>query len=106
MFTMSVIDRYSSRCVLIEFFDPPLDMSLRYYMKISNVLKTCSSCVGMCIALGKKFLDKGIDETDLEIIPLLKKNCHREIHPRVLMSYGILLWFCLQVCTSLISEQR
>ena len=64
-------------------------------MLISSALKTSSSCVGMCISLGKSFFD-GIDKVDSEILPNLRKIA-KDLHPRVLLSYGMLFWFCMEV---------
>ncbi len=66
-------------------------------MKLSGVLEGCSASVGMCIALGKNFFEKGIDEVDTTIMPHLEGIAEQHIHPRVLLSYGILLWFSMQV---------
>ena len=89
--------RYSSRCILVEFFDPPIVMGVREYMKFTALLKNCSSCVGVCIGLAKKFFDTGIDEVDQHIIPKLQSMVKEVIHPRVMLSYAMLLWFSLQV---------
>jgi hypothetical protein len=82
--------------VLIEFFDPPLELSLGDSIKLSAALKECSSCAGVCIALGKEFFECGIDDIDSNIMPLIKRSA-KNVHPRILLSYSILLWFCLEV---------
>lgn len=72
-------------------------MSMNNYLKITSVLKSVSSAVGFCIALGKKFFESGVHEIDNDIMPFFKSKADATIHPRVLPSYGMLLWFSLQV---------
>ena len=64
-------------------------------METTQMLSKCSCCAGLCIALGKRFFDSGIDDIDGKLLPLLKGKANANVHPRVLPSYGMLLWFTL-----------
>ena len=82
---------------MIEFFDPPLRMTLRQHMNLVEKQESCSSCVGFCVALGKRFFSDGIDEVDESLVPLIEERVGNQVLPRVLPNYAILLWFALQV---------
>ena len=82
--------------LLIEFFEPPISMSLGDYMKISDTMSEISSSAGFCVSLGKKFFSEGVHNIDEEIVPLLSESSYG-IHPRLVPSYSMLYWFTLQV---------
>ena len=52
----------------------------------------------MFIAMGKLFFDSGTTEIDSQIMPEIRKIGN--LHPRIMLSYGMLLWFSLQVLNS------
>ena len=77
---------------MVEFLNPPIGMSV---YRSSKTLE--NSCVYFCISLGKLFFSEGVREVDEEILPMFTAMVDKGISPRVLPSYGILLWFSLQV---------
>lgn len=90
--------RYLSRCLLIKFDDTPLTMSTQQHLQLVQLLEKCSSCVGFCIALGSRFFEEGgIAEVDNDIKPWLSSKSCGALHPRVVLSYSILMWFMRQV---------
>lgn len=82
---------------MVEFLNPPIGMSVSQYIDLVKLWKVCNSCVGFCISLGKLFFSEGVREVDEEILPMFTAMVDKGISPRVLPSYGILLWFSLQV---------
>ena len=89
--------RYMSRCLLVEFQDPPLSLTLTQHMHLVELWKKCSSCIGHCIELGERFFKKGVSEVDDIIIPKLNSRAQQGISPRVIVSYAKLLWFAQEV---------
>ena len=89
--------RFMSRCLLLEFGLPCLDISLSEYVKLPDLLENASSNVGFLIGLGKKFVEQGIQEMDEDILPELRRMAGQHLLPRVLPSYAIPMWFTLQV---------
>lgn len=89
--------RYASRCLLIEFKDPPILMTTAQHMNVVELWEKCSSCIGLCIELGDRFFNVGVHEVDDTLTPLLKSRADSGISPRVIPSYAILLWFAQQV---------
>lgn len=82
---------------MIPFKLPQLSMTLSEYMSIVRLQRRAGSCVGYLIGLGKKFFSTGVSEVDTEILPLLTERAPSGVNPRVMPSYAILLWFCLEV---------
>ena len=83
---------------MIEFPGPSLDISMSNYAKLPQLIENSSSAVGYLIALGKKFIEVGIGEMDNVIIPKLRSMLSDDVViPRVLPSYGIMIWFSLEV---------
>ena len=91
-----------SRCLLLEFGLPCLDISLSRYSKLPDLLENASSNVGFIISLGKKFTEQGIQEMDEHILPQLRELAGHCLLPRVLPSYAILVWFTLQVHVTMV----
>lgn len=89
--------RYASRCLMIEFTTPALSLSLSEYIELGELWENCLTCVGFCISLGEKFFIDGIREIDEIIRPNLSSHANSNVSPRVIPSYFILYWFCLQV---------
>ena len=90
--------RYASRCMLIEFSDPPVSLSLKDYMNLVDLWKKAGSCAAFCIRLGNTFFSEGITQVDDEITPLLLDSIEKNtLSPRVLPAYSILYWFALKV---------
>lgn len=89
--------RYISRCVLIEFTSPCLNVSLLEYTKFSDLLDRALNAVAFAIGLGQRFIEAGIYEMDKDILPELKEVMGDLVLPRVLPSYAILTWFTLEV---------
>ena len=67
------------------------------YVHVTDLIKRCASAIGSIIALGKKFIDRGIGELDSYILPKLRSMLTSSVVPRVLPSYAILMWFTLEV---------
>lgn len=82
---------------MIPFSLPQLSMTLSEYMSIVRLQKKAGSCVGFLIGLGKKFFSTGLHQVDNQITPLLTERAPPGVNPRVMPSYAILLWFCLEV---------
>ncbi len=84
---------------MIEFSEPPVQLTLSDYMKLVDLWKTAGSCAGFCIRLGKLFFTEGVLEVDNEILPLLSNSIDNSntLSPRVLPSYSILYWFAKKV---------
>lgn len=82
---------------MIPFKLPQLSMSLCQYMEIVDLQRKAGTCVGYLISLGKKFFEVGVSQVDSNIIPQLKDMASPHVNPRVVPSYGILLWFSLEV---------
>ena len=94
----SYLSRYTTRCLAIPFHLPQLNLSIAQYTKIVEGQENISPSVGFFIGLGDRFFKEGgIKEVDETLIPLLKDKSASA--PRVIPSYGILMWFTLQVCT-------
>ena len=93
--------RYISRCNLIEFAPPSLDVPLVEYTKFPDMLDKASSAVAFVIGLGKHFVEEGIREMDESLLPDLKNALGAHAIPRVLPSYGILIWFTVEVRISI-----
>lgn len=82
---------------MIPFKLPQLSMTLSEYMSIVALQRKAGSCAGFLIGLGKKFFDTGVSEVDNVILPQLSALAPASVNPRVMPSYSILVWFCLQV---------
>ena len=82
--------RYTSRCVLVEFPPPCLDMPMADYVQFTGLVNKSSSAIGKMIGLGKKFIETGISELDSYILPKLRSmlSTYGSIVPRVLPSYA------------------
>ena len=91
------IHRYASRCLMVEFTEPPLQMTIAEYMGLVELWTACSSCAGLCISLGKKFFHQGVEEVDQMILPEFLSDVTGSISPRVVPSYSVLYWFAHQV---------
>ena len=91
---------YISRCVLVEFATPCIDITMANYAQLSRLLKISSSSIGEMIGLGRKFLEIRTTELNNDILPNLHRLVDASVVPRVLFSYGILLWFAKEVCNS------
>jgi hypothetical protein len=70
------------------------------YKQLSHLLKKSSGCIGEMIGLGKKFLEIGTTELDENILPTIRELIDTSVVPRVLPSYGILLWFTKEVANN------
>lgn len=79
-----------SRCNLIEFSGPCLNIPLLEYTKFPALFKKASSAIGFIIGLGEKFCDVGIQDLDNILLQELKLLIGDAI-PRVLPSYAIML---------------
>lgn len=101
-YTFILAHRYASRCLMIEFANPPVGMTIAEYMQLVELWTACSTCIGFCISLGKRFFNEGVEEVDSNILPSIASSASEEISPRVIPSYAILFWFALQVSCSLI----
>ena len=77
------IHRYASRCLMVEFTEPPLQMTIAEYMGLVELWTACSSCAGLCISLGKKFFHQGVEEVDQMILPEFLSDVAGSISPRV-----------------------
>lgn len=62
-----------------------------------------SSSIGFLIGLGKKLVQNSNVDLDEVIMPRLDQIFGDQVFPRVALSYGILLWFTLEVNTNYIS---
>ena len=89
--------RYASRCLMVEFMDPPLQITLAKYMEIVELCKACGSCAGFCVSLGKAFFHEGVEDVDERILPEFAASVAGHVSPRVLPSYSVLYWFANQV---------
>ena len=91
--------RYASRCMMVEFLEPPISLCLADYMKLVEIWNEAGSCAGFCIGLGHTFFTEGVGEVTNDIQPLLDSaiNHSNTLSPRVLPSYAILYWFALKV---------
>ena len=52
-------------------------------MDLVEVWKACSSCGGVCIALGAKFFNSGVKDVDVIIVPVISSRAAGGINPRV-----------------------
>lgn len=86
-----------SRCLLIEFSNPPLDVSVTDFEHLPELLKQSSSAIGAVISLRKRFLESGISEIGNILQPEVRKLLGGMAIPRVIVSYASLLWFTMQV---------
>ena len=68
------------------------------YAELPALMERSSSVVGLIISLGGRFIEKGIAQMDSDLLPELRKLLAGQAFPRVLPSYGILMWFTLEVC--------
>ena len=93
--------RYISRCVLIEFPPPCLDISMTSYAQLPDLIARSGSAVGSIIGLGKKFFEVGIGEVDSFVLLKVRGLLNSSIVPRVLPSYAVLIWFTLKVSNTL-----
>ena len=87
----------SSRCLLIEFQQPPLKMGLSTFIDLAESWKACSSCVGFCIGLGERFFNTGIKDVDNTLTPYIISRAADGVSPRVFPSYASLFWFAKEV---------
>lgn len=85
--------------MMIEFSEPPIQLTLTDYMNLVDLWKSAGSCAGFCISLGHLFFTEGVSQVDDVIQPLLSSSfAHANtLSPRVLPSYSILYWFALKV---------
>lgn len=60
-------------------------------------MSNSSSVIGFLIGLGKKLTESSDKEIDEVIMPKPNQILANQVFPRVALSYGILLWFTLQV---------
>ena len=56
-----------------------------------------SNAAGFLIGLGKKLMETITDDLDNSILPELHKRMGDKVLHRVLVGYGILIWFVEQV---------
>ena len=96
-YSSSLCCRYTSKCLLLEFMGPALDIPMTQYAELPELLQASSSAIGGMIGLGRKFVESGIREMDSELLPELRNLIGENIIPRVLPSYSILLWFTMEV---------
>ena len=82
---------YLSRCILLEFHAPSLEIPMTIYAELPALL------TGTFISMGEAFISRGIQEIDSDILPTLREHIGGAI-PRVLPSYGLLFWFTIEVC--------
>lgn len=82
---------------MIPFKLPQLSMTLTEYMKIVELQKNAGSSAGYLISLGRKFFSVGVSAVDVEILSMLTNRAPPDVNPRVMPSYAIMLWFCLEV---------
>ena len=85
---------------MIHFSAPAINMKMAEYMHLAELWKACSSCAGMCCAMGKRFFEEGIFEVDNTICPLLEEKAPAPISTsnRLLQANSTLFWFAQQVC--------
>lgn len=67
------------------------------YAKLPPLLDQAGSSIGQIIRLGKEFVDRGIDEMDTVVKPLLVPLLGGCVIPRIISSYTIFLWFAFEV---------
>ena len=65
---------YLSRCLLIRFLAPCLEMSMKSYSELPTLLARATSGVGMLISLEEAFTTRGINEMDADIVPTLRAS--------------------------------
>lgn len=82
---------------MIEFKDPPIQLSLQDYMELVELWKSAGSCAGFCISLGHQFFSEGVVEVDGSIMPTLSAAAASNVSLRVLPSYATLFWFACKV---------
>ena len=70
---------------MIEFQEPPLQMGLSTFMDLVKFWKACSSCMGLCIALGEKFFNSDVKDVDDIILPNISSRAAAGISPRVFL---------------------
>ena len=106
--------RYQSRCLMIPFSSPAVNMKMVDYMHLAELWKECSSCVGFCCGLGMTFFEEGVTEVDNKITPELEKRISMPVNYRVLQANSTLFWFSQKVksiyiyihlCTSRVNIQ-
>ncbi len=85
-------------CMMVPFKMPQVLMTLQEYMQIVELQKKCGSCAGFLIGLGQKFFSAVVDS---QLLPMLNEMAIEDVNPRVMPSYAITLWFCLDVYKSL-----
>jgi hypothetical protein len=80
--------RYLSRCLLVEFKPPSIDIAMSSYSQLPPLLDQATSAIGLLISLGEAFSRRGIEEMDEKILPKLCSLIAGAI-PRVLpYSFG------------------
>ena len=75
-----------SRCLLIEFQSPCLEVSLTTYSQLPSLLANASSGAGLFISLGEAFMSRGIQDMDSDVLPKLRGLLGVRAIPRVLPS--------------------
>lgn len=93
--------RHVSRRVLIEFFQPEIGANQsvneqEIWDNLEVIKENASSCVGLCLSLGKRLEEGGYKEIREEFAPLVEKALPK-VQPRVVTGYATLLWFTSKV---------
>ena len=88
--------RYLSRCILIEFRAPSLEISMRSYAKLPDLLARSTSAVGLMISLGEEFISRGLTEMDAHILPKVRVALGG-VNPRIPPNYALMIWFTMEV---------
>lgn len=96
-FAVYIPNRYLSRCLLIEFKHPRIKSTITEFDQLYAAMNILSSAIGFLIGLGKKLTQSSNKDIDEVIMPKLDLIFGDQVFPRVALSYGILLWFTLQV---------
>lgn len=88
--------RYLTRCILIQFNEPSLEMSLKTYLQPPDLLRVGTSAIGHLISFGQLFLLSGVSKMDEKILTKIQislKGGNHSLPP----NYVLMLWFTLQV---------
>ena len=93
--------RHVSRTILNEFSQPEIGANQsveerELWDNLEVIKEKASSCVGLCISLGKKLEEGGYKEIREEFVPPVEKALPR-VQPRVVTGYATLLWFTSKV---------
>ena len=71
------------------------------YTTFLDLLDKASSAVAFVVGQGEHFVEEGIREMDESLLPELKNTLSAPAIPRVLQSYGILMWLTIEVRISI-----